>query len=50
MDRRYEESWMYILYAVDLFFVEVEYDMENKIVEKRAFVQGEIFDKYAGID
>ena len=50
LDIRIEESRRFVLYAVDLFFVEVEYNSEdNKIVNKRAFVQGEILDKYSGL-
>lgn len=48
LDVRIEENRRFVLYAVDLFFVEVEYDSENnKIINKRAFVQGEILDKYS---
>ncbi|UJH91671.1 hypothetical protein LZ575_03005 [Antarcticibacterium sp. 1MA-6-2] len=50
LDIRIEESRRYVLYAVDRFFVEVEYDNDkNKIKGKRAFVQGELLDKYTGI-
>lgn len=48
IDLRLEESKRFVLYAVDLFFVEVEYDNEvNKIKGKRAFVTGEVLDKYS---
>lgn len=43
-----EERKRFVLYAVDLFFVEVEYNSaNNKIVNKRAFVSGEILDRYS---
>lgn len=49
LEIRIEENKIFILYAVDRFFVEVEYDnLENKIINKRAFVFGEILDKYYG--
>lgn len=44
---RIEESKRFVLYAVDMFFVEVEYSiLENKIINKRSFIQGEILDKF----
>lgn len=40
----------YVLYAVDLFFVEVEYDnLINKITGNRAFVTGDLLDKYSNL-
>lgn len=48
IDVRMEESRRYTLYAVDMFFVEVEYDQEqNKIINKRAFISGELLNKYS---
>ncbi len=45
-----EGNKRFVLYVIDLFFVEVEYDnTENRIINKRAFVSGEILDKYSGI-
>lgn len=42
-----EDEKRFVLYAVDLFFVEVEYDNDTgKIVNKRAFVSGEVLNKY----
>ncbi len=39
-----------VLYAVDLFFVEVEYDIRiNKITRNRAFVTGDLLDKYSNL-
>ncbi len=40
-----EGNKRFVLYAIDLFFVEVEYNSnENKIINKKAFVSGEILD------
>jgi hypothetical protein len=40
----------YVLYAVDLFFVELEYkNLVDKITGKRAFVTGELLDKYSNL-
>lgn len=51
IDFRLEEKKRFVLYAVELFFVEVEYDNEaNKVINKRAFVSGEILDKYSGLN
>lgn len=37
----------FALYALDMFFVEIEYDnSQNKIKGKGAFVTGELLDKY----
>ena len=48
LDIRAEERRRFVLYAVDRFFVEVEYDHgNNKIIGKRAFIQGELLDKYS---
>ncbi|MGM0932950.1 MAG: hypothetical protein ACQEWD_05855 [Bacteroidota bacterium] len=38
----------YVLYAVDLFFVELEHDNKN-IMTNRAFVTGELLDKYTNL-
>lgn len=38
----------FALYAVDRFFVEIEYDNSaNKIKGKRAFVAGDLLDRYS---
>jgi hypothetical protein len=51
IDFRLEEKKRFVLYAVNLFFVEVEYDEEeNRIKNKRSFVSGEILDKYIFLD
>lgn len=43
-----EEDKQVILYAVDLFFVELYYDpTSNKILKIRAFKSGHILDKYS---
>ena len=50
IDLRIEGNKRYVHYAVDLFFVDVEYDNdENKILGKRAFVTGELLDKYSSL-
>lgn len=37
----------FILYAVDRFFVEIEYENEKyKLISNKAFVAGELLDKY----
>ena len=47
IDALIEENTRYALYAVDLFFVEIEYDVaSNKIVGKTSFVTGEKLDRY----
>jgi hypothetical protein len=41
----------YNLYAIDKFFVEVEYDAEkNEIKGLRAFKAGELLDKYSNLE
>jgi len=48
LDVRLEEDKRFVLYAVNLFFVEVKYDSGvNQVVGKRAFVTGEVLDKYS---
>lgn len=45
---RLEGTKRFVLYAVDLFFVEVEFDGENNLARnKTAFVAGEMLDKYS---
>lgn len=47
IDALIEENTRYALYAVDLFFVEIEYDVaRNKIVGKTSFVTGEKLNRY----
>ena len=47
IDALIEENTRYALYAVDLFFVEIEYDVaSNKIVGKTSFVTCEKLDRY----
>lgn len=47
LDIRVEGKRKFLLYAIHRFFVEVEYnDVENKIINKRAFVTGELLNKY----
>lgn len=51
LDIRVTGNKRYVLYAVDLFFVEVEYDNSlNKIIGNIAFVTGELLDKYIPTD
>ncbi|RXG21698.1 hypothetical protein [Leeuwenhoekiella marinoflava] len=48
IDALIEENTRYALYAVDLFFVEIEYDVaRNKIVGKTSFVTGEKLNRYS---
>jgi len=43
-----EENTRYALYALDLFFVEIEYDVSmNKIVGKTSFVTGDKLNRYS---
>lgn len=50
LEIRIQENRCFVLYALDLFFVEVEYDNEkNKIMNNRAFVSGKILDKYSSL-
>ena len=47
IDALIEENTGYALYAVDLFFVEIKYDVaRNKIVGKTSFVTGEKLNRY----
>ncbi len=47
-DFQIDENKRFALYAIDMFFVEVEYDNEkNVIINKKAFVTGEILNKYS---
>jgi len=48
IDAIVEENTRYALYAVDLFFIEIEYDVaRNKIVGKTSFVTGEKLNRYS---
>lgn len=50
LDTYVQGNKKYVLYAVDLFFVEVEYDNSiNKITGNRAFVAGDLLDKYSNL-
>ena len=47
LDNRIEGDLSYALYAIDRFYVEVTYNnKENKIKGKKAFITGEILDRY----
>ncbi|WP_034917856.1 hypothetical protein [Gillisia sp. CAL575] len=51
LDTLSKGSTRYVLYSLDLFFVEIEYNsLNNKIVNKRSFVSGELLDKYSNLD
>ena len=48
IDALIEENTRYVLYAVYLFFIEIEYDVaRNKIVGKTSFVTGEKLNRYS---
>ncbi|MBD0831503.1 hypothetical protein [Aestuariibaculum sediminum] len=48
IDYKIEAVIRYALYAVDMFFVEIEYNrMDNKVVGLRSFKTGELLDKYS---
>ena len=50
IDALIEENSGYALYAVDLFFVEIKYDVaKNKIVGKTSFVTGDKLNSYSKI-
>ncbi|MFO8147363.1 MAG: hypothetical protein ACQEWG_09855 [Bacteroidota bacterium] len=50
LDTCFQGNKKYVLYAVDLFFVEVEYDNRlNKITGNKAFDTGELLDKYSNL-
>ncbi|UBZ10921.1 hypothetical protein LDL79_02105 [Leeuwenhoekiella palythoae] len=50
LDALIEDNTGYALYAVDLFFVEIEYDVaRNKIVGKTSFVTGDKLNSYSKI-
>ncbi|WP_167597759.1 hypothetical protein [Leeuwenhoekiella sp. ZYFB001] len=50
IDTLIEDNTRYALYAVDLFFVEIEYDVaRNKIVGKTSFVTGDKLNSYSKI-
>lgn len=45
-----ETNRRFALYAVDRFFVEVEYDISNnKIINLKSFIEGAILDRYSSI-
>lgn len=48
IDYRLKMEKRFALYAIDMFFVEVEYDnKKNKIQNLRSFKCGELLDKYS---
>ena len=47
IDSKINGNQRFALYALDMFFVEVEYDNDrNNIINKIPFVTGQILDKY----
>ncbi len=51
LDNYINSNQRFNLYAIDKFFVEVEYNnTENKIVGLRSFKTGSILDKYSNIN
>jgi hypothetical protein len=50
IDYKIEGNQRFALYAIDMFFVEVEYDnQKNIIIDKKAFVAGVILNKYSNL-
>lgn len=50
LNYRLEDNLRYALYAVDMFFVEVEYNNnKNKIQNVRSFKCGDLLDKYSNL-
>lgn len=50
IDFQIEGNKRFALYAIDMFFVEVEYDnKKNIIINKKAFVAGVILNKYSNL-
>lgn len=51
LDHYINGSQRFNLYAIDRFFVEIEYNsVTNKIVNLVAFKQGDILDKYSNLE
>jgi hypothetical protein len=49
IDTVIDEEKRVLLYAIDMFFVEVHYDANtNKIIDIKSFIHGHNLDKYAG--
>lgn len=50
IDSQIDGNKRFALYAIDMFFVEIEYDDEiNIIINKKAFVAGVILNKYSNL-
>lgn len=47
LTHRIKEESKYVLYAMDMFFVEVELDGSDKIVGKKVFRHGHNLDNYS---
>jgi nitrate reductase NapAB chaperone NapD len=51
LDNHINGNQRFNLYAIDKFFVEIEYNItENKIVIFRAFKTGDLLDKYSSLN
>lgn len=51
LERRYEIDKEFVLYAVNRFYVELEYEEEqNLIIGKHAFMGGAYLDSYISMD
>jgi hypothetical protein len=51
LDNRITENIKCNLYAIDMFFVEVEYNTHlNKITNIKSFKSGHLLDRYSNID
>ncbi|MCR8668242.1 hypothetical protein NO995_11145 [Aestuariibaculum sp. M13] len=50
VDYKVEAVIRFALYAIDMFFVEIEYNrVDNKILGLRSFKTGELLDKYSNL-
>ena len=51
IDYRLDVERRFALYALDMFFVEIQYDrINNKIIRLRSFKTGELLDKYSDLN
>lgn len=49
IDSKVKKEERFVLYAIDMFFVEVRYDRAtNTISDIKSFISGDILDKYVG--
>lgn len=48
LDFRLAGDKRYVLYSVNMFFVEIKYSVnDNKVIGKQPFITGELLDKYS---